>query len=363
MRAVERAKALAAWIGRSHPIRTYQTYTRARGNTFAGGIAYAGLFSVFGALLVGFTVFALVLGRRSELRDPVLDAVDDQLPGLLDRGEGRGLVPPDALFAQDVLSLTGAAAFVVALWAGLRWLDAARQGIRGVFGAPFDDRPLLRKKVGDLGILATLGLAILASAVLSIVVNAAAEFLLRWVGLESAPVGTVVLRLAGVVVVLAVDTLIFVVLFRLLSRVRLSWADVRTGAFVGAVGLGLLKLFGGVLLNRFSGSNPLLATSALLIGLLVWMNLVSRVMLLAAAWVATENRVERTRAAARAAGAVAGGAPQVPSGRERAPAPGRRAEDRVTLAAGAVLGVLAVTSVRAATSAARALSGRWDRGG
>lgn len=356
MSVVERARALASWTGRTHAVRTYQTYTTARGNTFAGGIAYAGLFSVFGALLVGFTIFSLVLGRRSDLREPVLDAIDLQLPGLLDRGDGRGLVAPGTLFAQDLLSLTGVVAFVVALWAGLRWLDAGRQGIRAVFGAPFDDRPLLRKKLGDLGILVTLGLAILASAVLSIAVNSAAGFVLDVLGLERAAIGSLVLRLAGILVVLVVDTLIFVVLFRLLSRVPLSWPDVRTGAFVGAVGLGLLKLFGGVLLSRISGSNPLLATSAVLIGLLVWMNLVSRVMLLAAAWVATENARERRRTAARAAGAVAAGGGAAGRARRNAgdPAVGRRAADRVTIAAGAVLGALAVASLRVVSGAVRA---------
>ena len=363
MRAVERVKAAAGWVRGSHPVRTYQTYTRARGNTLAGGIAYAGLFSVFGALLVGFTVFGLVLGRRSDLRRPVLDAVDAQLPGLLDRGDGRGLVPPEALFAQDVLSVTGAAAFVVALWAGLRWLDAARQGIRGVFDVPFDDRPLLRKKLVDLGILATLGLAILASAVLSVVVSSTGGWLLTAVQLRETVVGEVLLRLAGIVVVLVVDTLILVVLFRLLSRVPLSWPDVRTGALVGAIGFGVLKQFGGVLLGRMSGSNPLLATSAVLIGLLLWMNLVSRVMLLAAAWVATENEVEHRHTSSPGSRTAADAAAPPRASAAPAAQPGQRSSDRVSLAAGAVLGVLAVSVVRLVSGGVRALGhAARDRG-
>jgi membrane protein len=363
---VERGKEIAGQVTASHPARAWKAHGEARGNVLAGGIAYAGLFSVFSALLVGFTVFGLVVGRSSDLREPVLQAVDDQLPGLLDlQGTGQGLVAPEQLFADDVLSVTGAIALVVALVSGLGWLDAAREGIRAVFGLDRDKRPFPRKKGLDVVILATLGLAILASAVLGVVVNAAAGALLEAVGLEGGWFGQGLLRAAGILVVFAVDVAIFVILLRLLSRVSLPWAHVRAGAVVGAVGLGLLKLFGGLLLRGAGGGNPLLAASATLVGLLIWMNLVSRLMLLAAAWVASEEEVEATVAAdpARLVRTAAGADLPTPAGPRDVMAPsfGQRSQDRTTLAAGVVLGMLAGSTFRMLTGAGRALTGAGRR--
>ena len=367
---VERGKELARKAATTHPVRTWQTYLAGRGNVLAGGMAYAGLFSIGSALVVGFTVFGLVLGRRSDLRDPLLEAIDAQLPGLLDLGDG-GLVQPTALFATDALSLTGVVALAVALYAGLGWLDATREGIRTVFGLERDDRPLVRKKLLDVVVLATLGVTVLASAVLSVGVNATAGVLLRWVGLDGSSVGELTVRAAGVLLVFIIDTVVFVVMFRLLSGVPLTWRQVRVGALLGAVGLGLLKLFGGLLLGSAGGSNPVLAASATLVGLLLWMNIVSRIVLLAAAWVSSDTSVEEERARrvpvgagagdpARAGVAARAGVVDLPVAAGprdvMAPSFGQRSADRVTLAAGAVLGAVVVSGVRVLRGAIRAVA-------
>lgn len=343
---VARLKATRGW-------RAWEHYGRHRGNVLAGGVAYFGLFSVFSALAVGVTVLGLVAGRDSSLQQSVLSEVDAQLPGVLDIGADGGAVDPADLFQDDVLSVAGVIAFVLALLTGLGWLDATREGIRAVFGLDTDQRNVVVKKAKDVGVLATLGLAILASAGVSVVVNATAGGLLESIGLEGGPVGRVLLRALGVAVVLVVDTAIFMILFRLLSGLEVPWRDLRSGALFGAVGLGLLKLFGGLLLGGASGSNPLLAAGAVVVGLLVWMNLVSRVTLVAAAWAATHAASE---------GSVVlplpgGGATQreVPLGPRDVMAPtfGRRAQDRTTLAAGAVLGVGALVGLRATAGALR----------
>ncbi|HZI96349.1 MAG TPA: YihY/virulence factor BrkB family protein [Actinomycetales bacterium] len=348
-------KAALARLKASHGWRAWERYGRHRGNVLAGGVAYFALFSVFSALAVGITVLGLVAGRDSSLQGDVLDEVDAQLPGLLDIGADGGAVDPADLLADDVLSVAGAVAFVIAVLAGLGWLDAMREGIRAVFGLDTDQRNLVVKKLKDVGVLATLGLAVLASAVLSVVVNAGAGALLEGVGLDGGPIGRVLLRALGVAVVLVVDTAIFMILFRLLSGLSVPWRDLRSGAVFGAVGLGLLKLFGGLLLGGAGGSNPLLAAGAVVVGLLVWMNLVSRLTLVAAAWAATH--------VAEAGPDHAGTTGRVPPRREvpvgprdvMAPTFGRRAADRTTLAAGAVLGVGALVSARVAAGGLRAV--------
>lgn len=354
-------RRLLAKVKESRPVRAWQHYGAARGNLLAGGMAYTGLFTVVSSLVVGFTVLGTLLSRRDALRRQVVVAVDAQLPGLLDVGPDGGLVPPQELFATDVTSWTGIVALAVALVTGLGWLEATRGGIRIVYGYPLERTFLLLRKLKDAGVMATLGVAVLASAALSLLVNAAAGWLLRLVGLDDDAAGATVLRALAVLLVFVVDAVIFMVFFRLLAGLDLPWRVLRSGALVGAAGAGVLKLSAGLLLGRVGGSNPLLASSAVLAGLLVWMNLLSRVTLLATAWVATrpgrpaDAEVPVAPADGRTAAGAVGRPPSRAAGLAGVPTYGQRAADRTTLAAGAVLGALALGGVRAAAAAARSL--------
>ena len=58
---------------------------------------------------------------------------------------------------------------------------------------------------------------------------------------------------------------------------------------IGAAGLAVLKILGSRLLIG-AGNNPLLASFAVIIGLMIWFNLISQVVLIAASWVAVGAR-------------------------------------------------------------------------
>lgn len=343
----------------SHVYRTWQHHGQRRGAVLASGMAYTGLFSVFGALATGFTVFALLLGRSTELYGQVVAAVDDALPGLLDVGPDGGAVSPDDLVTSTALSWAGLVATVTTLVAGLGWLDAAREGIRAMFDVGTLQGNVVVKKVRDLGVLATLGLVLVLSAVLSLVVGAAAGQLVELAGLDGSTVASVVLQVSSVLVVFVVDCIIFVVLFRLLSGLRLSWPELRTGVLIGAAGLGILKRLAGLLLGQAGSGNPLLATGAVLVGLLVWLNLVSRLTLLAASFVATTVH-DPQPSSVRSPTTARGHAVTGPSGRPLELGPrealmptfGQRSANRTAVAAGIVMGGVAVTALRVVGSGA-----------
>ena len=222
-------KDLLARLQRTHAWRAWQAYGKRRGPILAGGIAYAGLFSVFGAVVAGFSVFGLVLGSNGPLFDAVVRAVDDSLPGLLDVPAGDGVIEPSSLVDPNLVSWTGAIAFLTAVLAGLGWLDALREGVRAMAGLPPLEQNVVKAKLVDVGVLATLGLAVLASAVLSIGTGSAASWLLQQVGLEGGPVASAVLRVAAFLVVAAADALILVVVYRLLAGLHLPWVRMRRG--------------------------------------------------------------------------------------------------------------------------------------
>ncbi len=341
------AKALVAKVQSSHPWRAWQWNLERRGSVMAGGIAFAGLFSVFGALLAGFSLLGLALGNDGDLYDSVVGTVDQALPGLLDVPAGDGVVDPADVVQSDLVTWTGGIAFATALFAGLGWLDALRMAIRVMFDLPWLQKNVVVKKLGDAVVLATVGLSLVASALVSLLIGSAASWLLRLVGVEDGPVATLVLRLAALGVVVALDVVILVVILRLLAGVRLPWARLRGGVLIGALAMAALTQGAGLLAGSAASRNPLLATGAALVGLLLILNLVSRVMLYACAWIAVDVVPDPVHERVDLRKAVRSGRPAAQSPAHRSePTSSQRATDRTTLAAGVVLGAVGLATAR-----------------
>ena len=270
------------WLKALHAYESWQRFSAANGNLLAAGVAYFAFFSVFPAVALAFAIFGFFLQGRPDLLAAIADTLNQILPGMVKTAEHpNGIISIQAP-SSLTLTVTGIVSFVTLLLAGLGWVGALRTGIRGIFG--FDKSPggMVWSKARDLLVLATLGLAVVVSAVLTSAAGGLAEQVASWVGLDG---NGVVVALAGVVVGFSIDTLIMVLLLRVLSGLALPWGSVRDAALLGALALTVLKLLGGWLIGRAT-DNPLLGAVALSVGLLVWLNLISRVVLLSAAWAA-----------------------------------------------------------------------------
>src|SRR5690606_9809992 len=89
----------------------------------------------------------------------------------------------------------------------------------------------------------------------------------------------------GLALMLLLDTVVLGALYRVLSGLTIPLRRLLVGSVLGAVALGILKVLGGALLGG-AGRNPLLASFAIIIGLLIWFNLVCATILLGASWIA-----------------------------------------------------------------------------
>lgn len=262
----------------SHLGRALAHYGRERGRILAGGLAYVALFSLSAILVLLFTISGQVLAADPVLLDTVVQTVNSYVPNLLGDPATGAAIDPQSLLDTDALSTTGAVTLVVALLAGTGWIDALREGVRSMFGVALDQHAIWWQKLRDLGMLITLGLAVLSSAVASILVNAAAPWLLGLVGLDQTGVTRVLVQLLGIAVVFAADWVIFIILLRLLSRLAIPWRHLRSAALLGAALFGVLKVLAGQGLGFLTGtSNPLLTTAGVIAGLLVWLNILFRV--------------------------------------------------------------------------------------
>ena len=110
-------------------------------------------------------------------------------------------------------------------------------------------------------------------------------------------------------------------MFRLAAGVKLARRSLLEGTILAAVGTGVLQIFSTELLAG-AGRNPILAPFAIIIGLLIWFNLVSQVYLIAAAWAAI--REEDLKADARPTRPPAGAPARCSPARPRWSTPARR---------------------------------------
>ena len=104
--------------------------------------------------------------------------------------------------------------------------------------------------------------------------------------LEDSTPARVGLRIVGIALALLVDLAVFVYLFTRLPRLNTPLKRVFKGALLGAVGLEILKVVGSILVARTT-ANPVYGAFAVVVGLLIWINLVSRFVLFTAAWTVT----------------------------------------------------------------------------
>jgi len=291
---IERVKRLIAWAMATRPARTFKRYSGANGPLLAQGLSYQSIFALFAALWVAFAAAGLVIRNDSPLLQAIIDTISATVPGLIDTGDG-GAIDLDLLLSSQVLGWTGAIAALSLLWTALGWFDAARSGMQAMLGHPAKPANTILLKLADFGLAVGFGAAVLVSSALSLFSTSLLDAGLDWVGIEHASIVSQVLtRAVTVVIAYAFDVAVLIALYRVLAPHPVPRPALIQGAALGALGLEVLKALGGALLGGAS-KNPLLASFAVIVGLLIWFNFVCQVILLGAAWIAetARPRIER----------------------------------------------------------------------
>ncbi|ANP71554.1 YihY/virulence factor BrkB family protein [Cryobacterium arcticum] len=267
----------------SRPVRVFTHFGQSRGPVLAAGMAYQAIFAIFAALWLVFSVAGLWLTANPDLMDRLFALINQSVPGLI--GE-KGVVNPDTLANTGALTWSSAIALVGLLATTLGWLNTTSQAVRGIFGMGQETTFFVLVKLRELGLGLLFGLALVVSAVISIVSTELLRSVLGLFGQGADSFWFIASSQAvGLLIVLIIDTLTLAALFRVLSHVRIPWRNLLVGSLLGAIALGVLKVLGAALLGG-AAKNPLLAGFAVIIGLLIWFNLTSTVTLISASWIA-----------------------------------------------------------------------------
>lgn len=281
------AMSLLQKVQNSRPVRAFLRLGKARGSLLAGGIAYTALFSIVSALTIAWTVFSLTLGANEALRRQVILAVNSTLPNILKTSpeDPTGMIDPNSLVMTTALNPASILATLILVWSAIGLMSNIRSTVQAMFGiiAPAENFALA--KLRDLVGFIAMAIGIVASSLLGTAASTLGGTVMGWLGVGDNPVLAVVLRILGLVVAAAVATLTFAFLFRFTAAVRALPADLWLGSLVGGVAVQIV-LFASTALVAKASSNPLLAASASVGVLLIMVNLLSQVLMFAAAFTA-----------------------------------------------------------------------------
>ncbi len=238
-------------------------------------------------LYVGFGLFGIFLRGRSELLETLVTQLNMLVPGLLGDGSD-GAVQINTLLQARALDWTSIIAGGSLVWVALNWFTGTRRSIRIIFGLEVKEyRNAILLKLRDFVLAVGFFLAILVSAALTVFSSGITDWFLSLFGAD--PQGWFFGWLGALVryaAMFAFDVLVLIAMHKFLAEVYVPWWPLLRGCVLGGAALLGLKILGSAALGGAS-SNPLLATFAVFIGLLLWFNFICRTLLLTASWIAT----------------------------------------------------------------------------
>ncbi|HWC73238.1 MAG TPA: YihY/virulence factor BrkB family protein [Gemmatimonadales bacterium] len=254
-------------------------------------LAYYTLFALSPILVIAIAIAGSVYGEQA-----VRGQVVNEISGLIGR---QGAEAVQALLQGAHQDRTGSFAVIVGTVTLLIAASGAflelQHALNKIFRVKTDPQKsgiqrLILSRLRSFGVVVSIGFLLLVSLLVSAALTAISE------RVQTTDVlGPFLLQAFNLVVSLAVMTLLFGLIYRLLPDVRLAWRDVWTGAFVTSVFFSVGKFLIGLYLGHSSVASSYGAAGSVVV-LLVWVYYSAQVILLGAEF--TRVYAEHRRGAA-----------------------------------------------------------------
>ncbi len=239
------------------PMAVIRKYGDDQAGNLAVVVAYYAFFSLFPLLLVFVTVLGFVLSGDPTALRSVKSSVLGHFPVI------GTTINANALTGHALALVIGTLA---SLWAGLGITNAATQAFNRLWAVPIKEQPnYLRSRARGVVLLLALGGLFLVASVAS--------------GLVSGGLGGKLLLVAGILISIMLNFSLFMLSFKLLCSANLSWRSLVPGAALTAVVWVVLQVLGGVYIDHIKRSDDVYGTFALVIGVLTWLYLGSKLTL------------------------------------------------------------------------------------
>jgi membrane protein len=247
-----------------HLSRALLRFWDVQGGRLAAAIAYYGFFAVFALLLIGYSIFGILLNSNDELFDAVRDFLRLNLPfldvqAILDSGRTVGIV--------GIVGLT---------FTGIAWVEAIRSSQRLIWR--------LNEQPGYIGVRQALDLLVMLGVLVLLALSQIAvygvEKILDWLA-EGVLRATISMLLT-----VAVNMLLATALLTAVPRLRMTVRRMAPPVLQVGLGVTLLNTVG----KSFVGvveRNPAYGLVGSAVGVLVYLYVFNQLLLFGAAWAAT----------------------------------------------------------------------------
>ena len=267
--------------GIAHIVRGYQRYKDQHSDHLAAAITYFSFLALFPLVLLGVSVLGFVLAAHANLEQRLFNSIYKNAPGAF--GDTLHNIVQSAVNSRRGVGIIG---LVGVLLAGLGWISNLRTAIDSVWGLPPAKRNFVTAKLADLLVLVGLGLGIVLSVGLTAGGTALGGAVLRWLNLTERTGAGTVTGVLGILLGIAGSMLVFGWLLVWLPDVEVPRRTAFRATLIAAIGFEILKIVGTYYIARVIKS-PTGAAVGSVVGILVWMDLVSRFLLYCVAWAAT----------------------------------------------------------------------------
>jgi membrane protein len=250
-----------------HLCRALLRYDEVQGGRLAAAIAYYGFFAIFALLLIGYSLFGLVLKNNVELLGIVSDFLERNLPFLdlqqiLNSGKTVGIV--------GIVGLT---------FTGIGWVEAIRSSQRLIWR--------LNEQPGYFGVRQAVDLMVLIGILLLLAASQLAvyglEKLLDY--LANGQMGFL-LSAASVILTIVINMVLAAALLAAVPRLRMTMRRLVPPVLQVGIGITLLNTVGKSFVGLIQ-RNPAYGLVASAVGVLVYLYVFNQLLLLGAAWAAT----------------------------------------------------------------------------
>jgi membrane protein len=236
-----------------HLCRALLRYDQVQGGRLAAAIAYYGFFAIFALLLIGYSLFGILLRNNAELFAIVRDFLGQNLPfldlqQLLNSGRTVGIV--------GIIGLT---------FTGIGWVESIRSSQRLIWRLTEQPGYIGVRQVVDLAVLLGI-LVLLASSQLAVY---GLEKLLNWL-----------------VLTVAINVLLAAALLAAVPRLRMTVRRMVPPVLQVGIGITLLNTVGKSFVGLVQ-RNPAYGLVASAVGALVYLYVFNQMLLFGAAWAAT----------------------------------------------------------------------------
>jgi membrane protein len=244
------------WL--AFPLAVIKKSSDDQGGNLAALVAYYGFFSLFPLLLVFTTILGFILAGDASGQHSVEQSIRNQFPSL-----GNDL-PLNHITGSALALVLG---LLTSLWAGLGVTNAAQNLMNNVWAVPHKDRPnFLQSRARGLFLLVSLGILFIASTFIT--------------GAVSSTFGGLGAKIAGYIVSILVNFVLFFASFRLMTDKEVPTRELRVGAILGAVLWTILQSIGALYLHHVKTTHY--GVFSVVIPLIIWLHLGGQVFMYSA---------------------------------------------------------------------------------